>query len=71
MMIFRVVKCVLERAPASGYIPYQPRLAGEKTYSTWARWALRAIRKYVLEDIKYIPTHVRAIYHTPREAAVI
>ena len=30
MMIVRVVKCVLERAPASGYIPYQPRLAGGK-----------------------------------------
>ena len=49
----------------------------EKSYSTRARWALRAIRKYVLLGLKpsgtysISPAHARAIYHTAREAAVI
>ena len=48
-----------------------------KSYSTRARWALRAIRKYVLLGLKpsgtynISPAPARAIYYTAREAAVI
>ena len=77
MMIFRMVKCVLEGAPRVDIFHINLASRAEKSYNTRAGWALRAIRKYVLLGLKpsgtysISPAHARAIYHTAREAAVI
>ena len=65
------------KAHAGGYNPHHLDSRAEKSYSTRARWALRAIRKYVLLGLapagpyEILHARARAIFCSARESPVI
>ena len=65
------------KAHAGGYNPHHLDSRAEKSYSTRARWARRAIRKYVLLGLapsgtyEILHARARAIFCSARESPVI
>ena len=65
------------KAHAGGSNPHHLDSRAEKSYSTRARWALRAIRKYVLLGLapsgtyEILHARARAIFCSARESPVI